>query len=83
MKADNAEEILQLVLDLFGDARVFVAVEVLEKLENFLKTEPMDLKRFNDPATIDLLHDLKDKNARLKKTLEDTETVGKKNTRRY
>lgn len=78
VNSDNAEEMLQLVLDLFGDARVFVAIEVLEKLENFLKVEtghPV-LTRFNEPATVDLLHDLRDKHGRLQKTLEDTETVG-------
>ncbi len=77
MTDSNAEEALQLLSDLFHDARVFLAMDVLRKLENFLETDfDHALNRnMKSSPTLDLINSLKLKNERLEKTLHDTESV--------
>lgn len=77
MNSGNVDEVLSRILELFGDARVFLAMEVLEKIENYLKTEPNHpvLEKLDSLSIRDILRSLRDKNDRLRKTLQDTETV--------
>lgn len=77
MTSENVDEALQLAIHLFEDTRVFLAVDVYEKVENFLKEEPNHpiQTKLNTPAMQTLIANMKDKDDRLKQTLSDVESV--------